>query len=158
MIKIILYMLLNISYNNAYIYPNKYILKQSYEIDFNLYKKDIEYIETNDLNNLLEYWNKNNIKYNSNDSYLIWKPKIKRYNIDKINTKIYPCFRETICIIIFEENNNNININFIIHTPFWDYNINNTEFTDETLILRSLTITILLLLRGIRSRNITIIK
>ena len=45
MIKIILYMLLNISYNNAYIYPNKYILKQSYEIDFNLYKKDIEYIE-----------------------------------------------------------------------------------------------------------------
>ncbi len=53
--------------------------------------------------------------------YVVWKPKIKPLFIkeQKANSIFYPCFRQTLCLIAFKCDKNDIQIENMIYSPFW---------------------------------------
>ena len=54
--------------------------------------------------------------------YLIWKPKMHQVSLDEkiTNSIVYPCFRQSMCLIRFQRSNNNVTIYDIIFNPFWN--------------------------------------
>jgi hypothetical protein len=54
--------------------------------------------------------------------YLIWKPKVHQIAIDEdiTNSVVYPCFRQSMCLVGFQRIANNVEIQDMIFNPFWN--------------------------------------
>ena len=54
--------------------------------------------------------------------YLIWNPKIHQIAIDEdiTNSIVYPCFRQSMCLVSFQRIENNVEIRDMIYNPFWN--------------------------------------
>lgn len=65
-----------------------------------------------------------NIHYDKelNNEYLIWKPKLHQVSMDEkvTNSMLYPCFRQTMCLVCFQCVKNDIEIRDMILNPFWN--------------------------------------
>ena len=84
-----------------------------------LYSQDEEYLKMSNLMNF-NY----NIQSNQNCDmeYLIWKPKIcPAFLTDtRRNSILYPCFHQTMCLVSFKRMYNNVDVENMIFSPFWN--------------------------------------
>ncbi len=132
---------------NGYMYPSKLKTKiTNHVLSHKNLQKDILKIHEFDAQYISKYWYdetyKNNINNNLDDiiqfttvlhqdykcenEYILWTPKIRiclpndeLIENHKKERLLFPQFRETLCIICYENNKNNIKIKSKINSPFW---------------------------------------
>lgn len=132
---------------NGYMFPSKLKTKiTNHILSHKNLQKDILKINEFDAHYIAKYWHdeayKNNINYNMDDiicfttllhkdykcenEYILWTPKIRiclpNDQIIEDNKKerlLFPQFRETLTLICFENNKNNIKVKSKIISPFW---------------------------------------
>ncbi len=101
--------------------------QQYYATSIDNDRQDIQYLYTNEKKDYIQMSNMMTIYYDFESDkshhmeYLIWKPRIKPVFIDepRQNSIFYPSFRQTMCLVSFECNKNEIRIDSLIYSPFW---------------------------------------
>tara|TARA_B100000886_G_C20315936_1_gene445938 strand:+ start:312 stop:902 length:591 start_codon:yes stop_codon:yes gene_type:complete len=91
-------------------------------------RKQIDFLYSYPNDDYLQMSHLMNFNYNIqmdddvHNEYLIWKPKIKPEFMNDVQTSsiFYPCFRQTLCLISFQRTTNNVEIQDMIFTPFWN--------------------------------------
>ena len=132
---------------NSYMYPSKLktkitnhvLLHKNLQKDIiKIHDFDAQYISkywydeskkhniNNNLNELIYFTKILNNDYKNENEYILWTPKIRiclpNDELIENNRKdrlLFPQFRETLCLICFENNKNNINIKSKVNSPFW---------------------------------------
>ncbi len=143
--KLILILLINSV--NPYMYPVKLKTRISNKIlEHKNLKRDVLKINEFDAQYITNYWYEQSKKksidinlkdfaklstdicedYKNENEYILWEPNIKIFlpnknliqNSDSFNILV-PEFKETICLICYQNNKNNILVKNFIKTPFW---------------------------------------
>lgn len=92
----------------------------------NLQNINILYSQSNDeylkMSNLMNFNYNLQSKQRCDTEYLIWKPKISPVFITdtRSNSILYPCFRQTLCLVSFKRIYNDIDVENMIFSPFWN--------------------------------------
>ena len=92
----------------------------------NLQNINILYSQSNEeylkMSNLMNFNYNIQSKQSSDTEYLIWKPKISPVFITDVrsNSILYPCFRQTLCLVSFKRIYNDVDVENMIFSPFWN--------------------------------------
>lgn len=92
----------------------------------NLQNINILYSHSNEeylkMSNLMNFNYNIQSKHSCDTEYLIWKPKISPTFITDLRTNsiLYPCFRQTLCLVSFKRIYNDVDVENMIFSPFWN--------------------------------------